>query len=139
MEIIRKPIGKKLRFDVFKRDYFKCQYCGSCPPSVVLEVDHIYPVSKGGTNNINNLITSCFSCNRGKSKHELGQLPNSLIENIEIAKEKLKQYKQFKKLNQSINEIINYDIEKVNNSFIAYYPYCSLSENFKTNTLKMFI
>ena len=41
-ENIRVPMSKKMRFDVFKRDGFQCQYCGSTPPSVVLEVDHIH-------------------------------------------------------------------------------------------------
>lgn len=63
----RKAIGDKLRFEVFKRDQFKCQYCGSAAPDVVLHVDHINPVSKGGDNEILNLITSCIDCNSGKS------------------------------------------------------------------------
>ncbi len=67
----RKALGTKLRFEVFKRDKFTCQYCGKISPNVVLEVDHIDPVSKGGDNSILNLITSCFDCNSGKSNIEL--------------------------------------------------------------------
>ena len=63
----RKTIGDKLRFEVFKRDQFKCQYCGKAAPDVVLNVDHINPVSKGGENDILNLVTSCEDCNSGKS------------------------------------------------------------------------
>ncbi|MDT6962932.1 HNH endonuclease [Cupriavidus sp. SZY C1] len=63
----RKGLGKKLRFEVFKRDSFKCQYCGNCAPEIVLEIDHIDPVSKGGEDDIMNLITSCRDCNAGKS------------------------------------------------------------------------
>lgn len=63
----RKSLSKKIRFEVFKRDSFKCQYCGASAPSVLLEVDHIHPVKEGGTNDIMNLITSCHACNRGKS------------------------------------------------------------------------
>ncbi len=33
----RKPLSKKMRFDVFKRDGFQCQYCGAMPPNIVLE------------------------------------------------------------------------------------------------------
>ncbi|HEY4538136.1 MAG TPA: HNH endonuclease [Erysipelothrix sp.] len=62
----RKPISKKVRFEIFKRDQFKCQYCGACAPDVVLHVDHINPVSKGGDNDLLNLITSCEPCNNGK-------------------------------------------------------------------------
>lgn len=64
----RIQIPKKMRFEVFKRDKFTCQYCGRKSPDVVLEVDHIKPVAEGGTNDILNLVTACFDCNRGKSK-----------------------------------------------------------------------
>jgi len=67
----RKAVSKKNRFEVFKRDSFTCQYCGKSAPNIVLEIDHIIPVSKGGDNKILNLITSCFDCNRGKSNRQL--------------------------------------------------------------------
>lgn len=69
----RKPISKKLRFEVFKRDNFTCQYCGRMAPDVVLEVDHIKPVSQCGNNGILNLITSCRDCNRGKGKERISE------------------------------------------------------------------
>lgn len=34
-------LGKKTRFEVFKRDGFKCMYCGAHPPEAILEVDHL--------------------------------------------------------------------------------------------------
>lgn len=67
----RKPLTKKLRFEVFKRDSFTCQYCGRKAPDILLHVDHIEPVAKGGTNDLLNLITSCFDCNSGKSDRQL--------------------------------------------------------------------
>lgn len=63
----RKGISKRTRFEVFKRDSFKCQYCGKSAPDVILHIDHIIPVSKGGDNKLFNLITSCEDCNSGKS------------------------------------------------------------------------
>lgn len=63
----RKPLSKKLRFTVFARDGFQCQYCGRNPPAVVLEPDHVIPVSAGGEDSEENLITACFDCNRGKA------------------------------------------------------------------------
>jgi hypothetical protein len=56
----------KLRWDVLKRDKFTCQYCGQAAPNVKLEIDHIIPLSNGGTSEMGNLITSCYACNRGK-------------------------------------------------------------------------
>lgn len=67
----RKSIPKKLRFEVFKRDSFTCQYCGRKAPDVLLHVDHIEPVAKGGTDDLLNLITSCVDCNLGKSDRRL--------------------------------------------------------------------
>lgn len=73
----RKVLSKKLRFEVFKRDSFTCQYCGRKAPDVILQVDHIKPVSKGGNNDIMNLVTSCVDCNLGKHDKELDD--NSVI------------------------------------------------------------
>ena len=67
----RKQVSKRMRFEVFKRDMFTCQYCGKKSPDVVLNADHINPVSKGGKNTITNLITACEDCNSGKSNIEL--------------------------------------------------------------------
>ena len=77
----RKNISKKMRFEVFKRDSFCCQYCGRNAPEVILEVDHIKPVAEGGKNTMMNLITSCRDCNRGKGKR-------TLDDNTEIKKQK---------------------------------------------------
>lgn len=68
---LRQPLTKKIRFEVFKRDSFTCQYCGQKSPDVLLEIDHIEPVAKGGTNDILNLVTSCQACNAGKSDRRL--------------------------------------------------------------------
>ena len=67
----RKAISTRSRFEVFKRDSFTCQYCGKSSPDVILHVDHIKPVSKGGKNDLLNLVTSCADCNMGKSNIEL--------------------------------------------------------------------
>jgi hypothetical protein len=67
----RKGIKKSVRFEVFKRDSFTCQYCGRSAPNVILHVDHIMPVAKGGEDDITNLVTSCVDCNLGKSDREL--------------------------------------------------------------------
>jgi ribosomal protein L17 len=67
----RKTITKKLRFEIFKRDSFTCQYCGRAAPDVILQADHIQPVAKDGDTDITNLITACVDCNQGKSDREL--------------------------------------------------------------------
>ena len=62
----RQAMGPKLRWHVFARDSFTCTYCGKRPPDVPLEVDHRLSVALGGTNDLENLVTSCQDCNRGK-------------------------------------------------------------------------
>jgi len=62
-----------LRFDVFQRDGHACQYCGRTPPDVVLVVDHLIPVAQGGTDDFDNLVTSCEDCNSGKSDKLIGE------------------------------------------------------------------
>jgi len=92
-----RSLSKKLRFEVFKRDEFKCQYCGATPPSAILQVDHINPVASGGTNDMDNLVTSCQPCNLGKSKNKLSSVPESLREKanrINEAEEQIRGYQE---------------------------------------------
>lgn len=65
-----RKISNTLRYQVLKRDNFKCCACGASPakdPSVELHIDHIIPWSKGGETTIENLQTLCSKCNLGKS------------------------------------------------------------------------
>ena len=55
---------KKLSKFIFSRDNYTCKYCGQI--GGILEVDHIVPISKDGSNDTNNLTTSCRKCNRQK-------------------------------------------------------------------------
>jgi hypothetical protein len=65
-KILRVEPSIRTRFLVFKRDQFTCVFCGRSGLGVRLEVDHKIPLSKGGSNRIENLQTLCFECNRGK-------------------------------------------------------------------------
>ena len=56
----------KLRYQVLERDRFTCQLCGQRAPNVQLEVDHIQPVSEGGTDDMGNLRATCVACNQGR-------------------------------------------------------------------------
>lgn len=67
-EFQRKLMSDSLRYDILKRDGFRCVICGrSADDGIKLHVDHILPVSKGGKTVPNNLRTLCDSCNLGKS------------------------------------------------------------------------
>lgn len=63
----RSLMTDSLRYDIMRRDGFKCQLCGaSAKDGVRLHVDHIIPVSKGGKTEPSNLRTLCERCNLGK-------------------------------------------------------------------------
>ncbi len=54
---------KENRLKIFERDDFKCHYCGKLLTRFSATLDHIQPVSKGGDNSFDNLITACLHCN----------------------------------------------------------------------------
>lgn len=86
---MRIGLSKKTRFDVFKRDGFQCVYCGAHPSeSVLLEVDHVHPVAEGGTNDIDNLVTACWDCNRGKGAGLLSSIPQSIEDKAAMVAER---------------------------------------------------
>ncbi len=94
----RKPLSKKTRFEVFKRDGFTCQYCGGQPPKVVLHCDHVVAVANGGTNDIDNLVTACDSCNLGKGARDLTAIPQTIEEKAALLREREDQIVAFNDL-----------------------------------------
>lgn len=66
----RTLMTKKLREHILSRDNYTCCNCGNSiqkEPNLLLEIDHIIPVSKGGRTEEGNLQTLCWRCNRAKS------------------------------------------------------------------------
>lgn len=72
--------SRTTRFYVLSRDLFRCRYCGRGPRQVELEVDHVYPKSRGGTDDPDNLVTACFDCNRGKQHFLLSHRARMVLE-----------------------------------------------------------
>jgi len=67
--ISARAIPLSVRHAVLKRDDYRCVKCGATPksdPTVMLNVDHIIAVARGGSGDISNLQTLCFECNQGK-------------------------------------------------------------------------
>lgn len=126
----RKPLSKKIRFEVFKRDKFTCQYCGRSAPDVVLEVDHIKPVAEGGDNDIINLVTSCFDCNRGKGKRKLSddsvvKKQHSQLKELQERKEQLDMMFEWK---MGLKDIHEDSAEKIAEVFEKYTGF-AVAEN----------
>ena len=83
----RTGLSKRVRFAVFARDGFTCRYCGRQPGDVKLVVDHIIPVAENGTNDPENLITSCESCNQGKAAKLIAQMAPTELDRLRLAQE----------------------------------------------------
>lgn len=63
----RAKMTDSLRYDILRRDGFKCCICGAtAEDGIKLHVDHIKPVAKGGKTEKSNLRTLCDRCNHGK-------------------------------------------------------------------------
>lgn len=135
----RKQLSKKTRFEVFKRDNFSCQYCGANPPKVVLECDHIKPVSKGGSDDLYNLITSCFDCNRGKSNIELRKVALSVSDKHKILIEKDLQFKEYQKLVRRLENKLRKEENSVSVIYTEWFENWELSDRYKKSTVRMFI
>lgn len=90
-----------IRFKIFERDNFTCQYCGKKTPQVILHLDHIHPKSKGGSDDEINLITSCQDCNLGK-RDKILKNPKRVnvkkeIENLKEVEKQIKEYYKYLK------------------------------------------
>ncbi len=114
-------IGKRIRFSIFERDGFTCQYCGKMPPDVMLHVDHIFPVCEGGSNAPENLRTSCQDCNSGKSGRVLNGNANPVdtarraqeaLESVETAKVFARSVKAREKTRQTATNQICESLQK---------------------------
>lgn len=69
----RQALSLRLRLAVLKRDEYRCIKCGANPrkdKSVRLEIDHIKPVSRGGSSVMENLQALCGVCNQGKTNQD---------------------------------------------------------------------
>ena len=60
-------VSKRTRYEVLRRDNNTCRYCGGTAPDVTLTIDHVTPVSLGGSDDPSNLVAACKDCNAGKS------------------------------------------------------------------------
>lgn len=130
-----RSIGKTKRFEVFKRDGFTCQYCGAHPPSVVLEVDHIVPVAEGGGDEITNLVTACFDCNRGKRDRPLDVAPQSLADKAAEIAEREEQLRGYSEVAMAQRERLEDDVWSV---FRAWRGQTSTTHA-KFNSVKRFV
>lgn len=134
----RKNLTKKKRFEIFKRDRFMCQYCGRIAPNVVLEVDHIIPICEGGENEVANLVTSCFDCNRGKGKLKLSDDAYIIKKSQIVAKESKKREQiEFLRIAMLEERSIDEEIESLIETALSEYLGCYVIDSYMKNLVSI--
>lgn len=123
-------ITNKQRFEVFKKCNFTCQYCGRRTPEVILEIDHVIPKSKGGTDDIDNLTASCFQCNRGKSWTMLDNVlkDKDIHSETILLAEKEMQLAEYNYLRQKIRDREDEEIATLREHFSNQFQYPAYAE-----------
>jgi 5-methylcytosine-specific restriction endonuclease McrA len=61
------------RRNLYRRDNFTCQYCGSQPGTELLSIDHVVPRSRGGRSTWENCVLACLDCNKRKASRTLDE------------------------------------------------------------------
>lgn len=84
VRLVRHPAGVKRsvkfsRVNVFSRDGFRCQYCGSPKRMTELNYDHVVPRHVGGRTCWENIVTSCYACNARKANRTPEQAGMKLL------------------------------------------------------------
>jgi hypothetical protein len=119
-EDVRK-ISNALRFEVFQRDRHTCQYCGRRAPELELEVDHPIPVARGGTDDFENLITSCRECNSGKSARLIERFTHGHTKESWREKIKEKRAESLRERRSEVEDVIRYWAECRNTHNVSDY------------------
>ena len=134
----RKAIPKSVRFEVFKRDKFTCQYCGESAPNVILEIDHIVPVSKGGGNDIMNLVTACRDCNSGKTNKRLDDNSAIMVQKnqLDMMQERREQLEMMIRWRQALEQERDVEVDAINVYFQTNTKW-HLSESGKSKIRKL--
>jgi hypothetical protein len=130
-------VSKKTRFEVFKRDAFTCQYCGRTPPQVVLELDHVIPKYRKGKEQIENYITACFDCNRGKGKRQLTELPPAIKDKLPKFRETYEQLKAYNEYLKGEDVFYDKSLSRIKKTFNEEYPDYHLT--LSPNTIRYFL
>lgn len=77
---MRKNRSPNERGVLFRRDDYTCRYCGNGDdPENPLELDHVYPISRGGEDVPENIVVSCLRCNRRKHTNIMWPMPRGFF------------------------------------------------------------
>ena len=106
---------------------------------MVLEVDHVEPASKGGTDSIDNLVTACKRCNRGKTDVPLSDIPQTLVVKIEEVKKRQEQLKVLREIMATAEKVVDQQVRRVEKAFQGYYPDREFTDSFRRGSVRRFL
>lgn len=137
--------SRRLRFEILKRDGWRCKYCGAVPTQATMVVDHVIPESEGGTDDPANLVTACQPCNSGKSNIGLdtSRLPQptskeALHQNAQDIRDYLNAQKDVVSANDELYDFLSKYWEK-NLGFVSVQLRARWSAICQKNTLENII
>lgn len=112
--VARNPISKKLRFSIFERDNFTCQYCGAKPGEYGLHVDHVIPLAGGGPSTADNLVTACEPCNSGKGSCVVPAAPlPDMSAMADAAESRAEAIARWRTANRQLQDEVEQAVEKI--------------------------
>lgn len=89
----RKAFKSHKRQRIFNKTNGRCGYCGIKLAKDNFQVDHIYPLCKGGTNLDINLVASCNLCNQTKGKMSVVEFKRYILSKDKELREKSSKYR----------------------------------------------
>ena len=138
---MRKRLTETAKKQIFIRDKFECQYCGSKED---LEIDHIIPLSQGGNNEDSNLITACHRCNSLKGDKKLKDfLENNreikFLDRVSKILDTLEEKEKEKEKDKDKDKEENKEKEKKSDPYISNVKTLFISEYEKIFNAKPFL
>ena len=112
-------ISKRLRFEILRRDGFKCVYCGAAPSENELHVDHVVPVALGGDDAPGNLVACCVDCNIGKASTS-ADAPPDLPDNYQTAVEEAAALRERREALLAQESLL---VEEIQEEFRSYWKH----------------
>lgn len=113
-----KESWSRFRTKLLVKQNFKCAYCLVNIRGKRMNIEHVTPLKKGGTNNISNLVASCAGCNKKKANKLLSGSEKKLLkENLELLRkesvEEKKLYNQQVDIIRQLDEEFGYELQQM--------------------------
>ena len=117
MSYSRKPISKETRQLVYNKCNGHCAYCGCKLEYKDMQVDHVFAVGRGGSNDIDNLLPACRQCNYDRHKKTIEGFRKRISKELYKSLERVFVYRLAKKYNLVKEEprVVKFYFEQLQN------------------------